>query len=138
MSTTQFNVLKQKYTILIHILPISLNADKDEYQANIDKIVRVWFSLVKSVRSSYHKTKKRNHTRMYNITVSISFFCMKNGPIFLEVLHEFLGVELKLLDGALIIVTLYHFTITRLPTEVPTCVLVLFMCVIGNNSYYIL
>ena len=48
-------VLKQKYTILKHILPISWNADKDEYQANIDNIVRVWLS---SVRSTYHKTNK--------------------------------------------------------------------------------
>lgn len=39
-------VLKQKYTILQHILPISIIADKDEHQASIDKIVRVCCSLV--------------------------------------------------------------------------------------------
>lgn len=39
-------VLKQKYTILQHILPISIIADKGEHQASIDKIVRVCCSLV--------------------------------------------------------------------------------------------
>ncbi len=39
-------VLKQKYTILQHTLPISMIADKDEQQASIDKIVRVCCSLV--------------------------------------------------------------------------------------------
>lgn len=39
-------VLKQKYTILQHTLPISMIADKDDEQASIDKIVRVCCSLV--------------------------------------------------------------------------------------------
>ncbi len=39
-------VLKKKYTILQHTLPISMIVDKDEQQASIDKIVRVCCSLV--------------------------------------------------------------------------------------------
>ena len=39
-------VLKQKYTILQGVMPISVVADKDEQDASIDKLVRVCCALV--------------------------------------------------------------------------------------------
>ena len=39
-------VLKQKYTILQSILPISIIADKDDQDATVDKLVRVCCALV--------------------------------------------------------------------------------------------
>ncbi len=39
-------VLKQKYTILQGILPISVIADKDDQETSIDKLVRVCCALV--------------------------------------------------------------------------------------------
>lgn len=39
-------VLKQKYTILQGVLPLSIVADKDEEYASVDKLVRVCCALV--------------------------------------------------------------------------------------------
>ena len=39
-------VLKQKYTILQGVLPISIVANKDEQNASIDKLVRLCYTLV--------------------------------------------------------------------------------------------
>ena len=39
-------VLKQKYTILQNVLPITFIADKDDQDATVDKLVRVCSALV--------------------------------------------------------------------------------------------
>ena len=39
-------VLKQKYTILQGVLPISIVANKDKQNASIDKLVRLCYALV--------------------------------------------------------------------------------------------
>ena len=39
-------VLKQKYTMLQNVLPITIIADKDDQDATVDKLVRVCSALV--------------------------------------------------------------------------------------------
>ena len=49
-------VLKQKYTILQNVLPITFIADKDDQDATVDKLVRVCNALVNLCPSVVSKT----------------------------------------------------------------------------------
>ena len=62
-------VLKQKYTILQSVIPISLISDKDDEGASIDRLVRVCYALVNLCPSKINKRA----TCMYISNIALIF-----------------------------------------------------------------